>query len=184
MNMIIREGVFIMEWYKNVNADAKVAYLLTLTEKIMVKTKNYEWYHLVRKMMDMCWEWVEEKKHSGDELYERFDDEDDGLILIEGNDEIKENPQAKFVLFCIMDAVCYAIWKAYQYENADDVPQILEMESDQSIDQFIERIEKVDGYQEVWAEYLKQYLLEHYPASSDKKIKKDEILSQISICRN
>ncbi|MBN2909511.1 hypothetical protein JQC72_08225 [Polycladomyces sp. WAk] len=100
-----------MEWYKNVNTDAKVAYLLTLT----------------------CWEWVEEKKHSGDELYERFNDEDDGLILIEGYDEIKENPQAKFVLFCIMDAVCYAIWQAYQYEKADDVPQILEMESDQPL---------------------------------------------------
>ncbi|MBA4496438.1 Imm6 family immunity protein [Paenactinomyces guangxiensis] len=169
-----------MEWYKNVNADAKVAYLLTLTEKIMDQTKNCEWYHLVRKMMDMCWEWVEEKKHSADELYERFDDEDDGLILIEGYDEIKENPQAKFVLFCIIDAVCYAIWQAYQYEKSDYIPQVLEMESDQSIDQFMERIEKVDEYQKRWAERLKQYLLERCsPASSDNKIKKDEILSQI-----
>ncbi|SFJ64842.1 Imm6 family immunity protein [Thermoflavimicrobium dichotomicum] len=169
-----------MEWYQNVNADAKVAYLLTLTEKIMDKIENYEWYHLVRKMMDMCWEWVEEKKHSGDELHERFDDEDDGLILIEGYDEIEENSQAEFVLFCIIDAVCYAIWQAYQYEKSDYIPQYLEMESDQSIDQFMEKIRKVDGYQEEWTEHLKQYLLELYsPASSDKKIKKDEILSQI-----
>ncbi|MBA4601713.1 Imm6 family immunity protein [Thermoactinomyces mirandus] len=54
-----------MEWYESVNVDAKVAYLLTLTEKIMDKTEIYNWYYLVKKAIDMCWEWVEEKKHSG-----------------------------------------------------------------------------------------------------------------------
>ncbi|SEM68416.1 Imm6 family immunity protein [Lihuaxuella thermophila] len=169
-----------MEWYINVNTDAKVAYVLTLTEKITEKTRNYEWYHLVRRMIDMCWEWVEEKKHSGDELYERFDDEDDALVLIEGYGEIQDNPQNKLILFCIIDAVCYAIWQAYQCEKSKYLPQVLEMESDQSIDRFMEKIKKVDGYQERWAEHLKRYLLEHYSAAGNhKKINRSEIMNQI-----
>jgi hypothetical protein len=173
------KGGVMMGWYEKINEDAKAAYVLTLTEKIIDQTKKYEWYPLVREMTDMCWEWVEEKKYGADDLYERFDDEDDGLILIEGYPGVKENPQAKSVLFSIIEAVCYVIWQAYQYEKTEYVPQLLESESDQSIDQFMERIREVDGYQEEWAERLKKHLLENYPAGSDKKIKRSEILSRI-----
>lgn len=94
-----------MEWIKNVNPDAKVAYVLTLTEKLSDQTKNYEWHYLIRRVLNMCWEWVEEKKHSGDELFYEFDDEDEGLILIEGYHEVKENPQLKLILHGILEAI-------------------------------------------------------------------------------
>lgn len=38
-----------MEWYESVNADAKVAYLLTLTDKIMDKIETYDWYYIAKK---------------------------------------------------------------------------------------------------------------------------------------
>jgi hypothetical protein len=44
----------------------------------------------------------------------------------------------------------------------------------------MEEIKKVDGYQEEWAERLKQYLMENHPAGSDKKIKKEELLKLIA----
>ncbi|MBA4603412.1 Imm6 family immunity protein [Thermoactinomyces mirandus] len=171
-----------MKWVENVSADAKVAYLLTLTEKIMNKIENYKWYDLARKSIDMCWEWVEKKMQSGDELYLRLDNETDGLCHIEGvafiNDEI--DPQEEAVWFCVTEAVFYVTWQAYQYEKEEYVPQAIETVDDETIDNFMESIKKVDGYQEEWAEQLKKYLLENYPAGSDKKIKREELLKQIA----
>lgn len=45
-----------MEWNESVNVDDKVAYLLTLTEEIIDKIETYDWYYLVKKAIDMCWE--------------------------------------------------------------------------------------------------------------------------------
>nr|WP_255518436.1 Imm6 family immunity protein [Thermoactinomyces sp. CICC 10522] len=181
--MLRNKDAVIVKWYENVNEDAKVAYLLTLTEKVMGKIESYEWYHIVRKSIGMCWEWVEEKKHSGDELYENIENEDEeGLIFIEGVSYVGDNAygtQAKLIWACILDAVCYIAWQAYQYENEKYLPQSLESESDETIDKLIKKIKKVDGYQEEWAERLKEYLLANYPAGSDKKIKREEMIRLI-----
>nr|WP_255517871.1 Imm6 family immunity protein [Thermoactinomyces sp. CICC 10523] len=177
--MLRNKDEVIVKWYENVNAEAKVAYLLTLTEKVMGKIENYEWYHLARKSIDMCWEWVEEKKHSGDELYLSLDNEDgDGLCHIQGVAYINDitDPQEKSIWFCVTDSVFYATWQAYQYEKEEYVPQAIETVDDEMIDDFMEKIKKVDGYQEEWAERLKQYLLENSPAGSDKKIKREEMI--------
>jgi Immunity protein Imm6 len=74
--MLRNKGVIIMkwlEWVENVHVDARVAYLLTLTERTLHKIENYEWYPLVREALDMCWAWIEEKKYSGEDLYEILD---------------------------------------------------------------------------------------------------------------
>ena len=167
-------------WYEDVTDDAKVAFVLTLTEKIVEQTKNYEWHRLIQKVLHKCWEWVEEKKHSADEIYVEFDDEDDAIVYIEGYKEVQSNPHLKYLFFCIFDGFCYVIWKIYEYEGEDSsVPQYFESESDSSIQEFTEKIKKVDEYQKEWADRLKQYLLENYPAESDKKIKRNEILKQM-----
>jgi hypothetical protein len=172
-----------MEWYKKVNMDAKAAFLLTLTERVLDPIENYDWYPIVRTSMDACWEWVEEKKNHGDDLYENVENEDEeGLIFIEGvayeSDKVY-SPQVKLVWACVLDAVCYTCWQAYQYEK-EYLPQSLEGESDRTIDEFMEKIVKTVGYQEEWADRLKEYLLKHYPSGSDKKIKREELLNIIS----
>ncbi|WP_156473316.1 Imm6 family immunity protein [Thermoactinomyces sp. AS95] len=73
----------------------------------------------------------------------------------------------------------YTCWQAYQYEK-EYLPQSLEGESDRTIDEFMEKIVKTVGYQEEWADRLKEYLLKHYPSGSDKKIKREELLNIIS----
>jgi hypothetical protein len=90
-------------------------------------------------------------------------------------------PQARLVRSCVVDAVCYTAWKAYQRENKTSMPQPIRMVSDKYIDdEFMGKIKKIEGYQEILAERLKQVLLKHYsPASSDKKIKRSEIVSRI-----
>ncbi|MBH8602585.1 Imm6 family immunity protein [Thermoactinomyces sp. CICC 23799] len=170
-----------MSWYDHISEDAKAAYVLCLSEKILVLTKKYSWHHLIRNMLDMCWEWVEEKKHGADDLYYQFDDEEDGLIFIEGEDEVAESPQLMLILHTILEAICYTMWQAYEYEKKDYLPQILDLVSDESIEMdFMAKIKQVNSYQEEWAERLKEYLLENYPAGSDKKIKREELLNLIA----
>jgi hypothetical protein len=56
---------------------------------------------------------------------------------------------------------------------------MLESESDQSIELFMEKIREVDGCQEEWSERLKEYLLKNHPVGSGKKIKREELLKLI-----
>jgi hypothetical protein len=74
-----------VKWYKKVNTDAKAAYLLALSEMIVYKISGCEWFQEAREAMDRCWEWVEEKKHTGLGLYETLDrdgeDGENGLFL-------------------------------------------------------------------------------------------------------
>jgi hypothetical protein len=165
-----------MEWIMNVNADARVAYLLTLTEKVMDKIENEEGYHQARKAIDMCWDWVEGKKHGGD-FYLMLDNEDGTGVNV--YIEFTDDPQQKAIWFCIINAMLYTIWQAYQYEKEESVPQI-EMVDDDTIDEFMSKIKEIHGYDESCADILKQYLLDHYsPASSNKKIDRSEIMNKI-----
>lgn len=117
----------------------------------------------------------------GDGWNLRLDNEEDGLGHIKGvafiYDEV--DPQEKEMWFCVTEALFYVTWQAYQYEKEEYVPQAIETVDDELIDGFMQKIAEVEGYQEKWSERLKQYLLENYPAGSDKKIKREEILKQM-----
>jgi Immunity protein Imm6 len=170
-----------MEWLEKLSSDAKVAYLLTLTEKMMHQIEKYHWYGLARNVMDMCWEWLEEKKHHGDELYLRIDNDVDGLGHIKGVAFVDDqpDPQEKALWFCVTQVAFYATWQAYEYEGEEYVPQAVESTDDEAIDWFMESMRKADEYQEEWSERLKEYLLHNYPAGSSKKIKREELLKLI-----
>jgi hypothetical protein len=170
------------KWYQNVNADAKIAYFLALSEKVLDKLTDYDWYPTVRESIDLCWEWVEEKKHEGYDLYITIDDEDEGLFVIScEEDPFTGDRQAEFVYWCVFHAASYTIKQAYVFERKKHkVPQPIEGVNDEYTNSgFMEKIREVDGYREEWAERLKKYLLENVPAGSDKKIKRSELLSQI-----
>jgi Immunity protein Imm6 len=170
-----------MRWYTNINEEARVAYLLVLTEKIIDQIT--EGYNEARKTINMCWKWVEEKKYDGGDLYFIFDNEDDGGVSMFYEEAVDgENHQQASIWLCINYALEYTIWQAYKFEYGHDnyVPQPIEIVDDEMIDEFTKEIAKVDGYQEEWAERLKEYLLENYPAGSDKKIKREELLNLIA----
>lgn len=171
-----------MMWYDHITDDAKAAYLLTLSEKMMHQIERYDWYGLARQALDMCWEWVEAKKHHADDLYLRIDNEVDGLGHIKGvafTDD-QPDPQEKAIWFCITQAVFYVTWQAYKYEGEEAVPQAVEMVDDEVIDWFMEKIAEVEGYREEWAGPLTQYLLKHYSHGSDKKIRREALLKLIT----
>ncbi|MBA4603390.1 Imm6 family immunity protein [Thermoactinomyces mirandus] len=172
-----------MDWFKKVNLDAKAAYYLTLSEKILHILTDYDWYSTIIRSTDMCWEWIEEKKYNGLDMYLEIADEDEGLLVVTTLiDPFSENSQAESAFWCVLDAVSYTIRQAYIFDDTEnEVPQSIEPVNDEYIQrEFMESIRKVDGYQEEWAEQLKKYLLENYPAGSDKKIKREELLKQIA----
>jgi hypothetical protein len=167
-------------WYDQITDDAKVAFVLALTEKLAKQTENYVWHRLIQKVLQMCWEWVEEKKHSAYDIYYEFDDEDEAVVYIECDEEVQSNPRLKDLFFCIFDGFCYVIWKMYQYEGEENtVPQYFESESDSSIQAFTEKIAKGNEIQTEWCERLKHYLLQNHPSGSNNKIQREEIMRQI-----
>jgi phosphoenolpyruvate carboxylase len=121
---------------------------------------------------------------SGYDLYMEVDDEDEGLFVIGmiETDPFQGDLQAESAYWCVFDAVCYTIWSGFKYDNkGNKIPQPIESLSDEMIDhRFMEEIRKVDGYQEKWADRLKQYLMENHPAGSDKKIQREELLNLIA----
>jgi hypothetical protein len=174
-----------MQWYDHVSEDAKAAYYLSLTEKVLDKISHYEWFHHVKETMNMCWSWIEERTCSGYDLYERLDDEEleTGLFSIHMNevDAGLDDDEDELVFFCVIDAVAYTVWQAYKYEEKGYVPQAIEVVSDEFTDgEFMRKICQINDYQEEWSERLKNYLLENYPAGSDRKIRREELLRLIA----
>jgi hypothetical protein len=172
-----------VEWYKKVNMDARAAYFLALSEKVLDKLTKFDWFPAIRKSMDLCWKWIEEKKLSGLDMYLEIDDEDEGLFVVTTlTDPFSGNSQAESAFWCVLDAVSYTIKQAYILAGEqNEVPQPIEPVNDENTpNEFMEEIKKVNSYQEEWAERLKEYLLKHYPSGSDKKIQREELLNIIS----
>ncbi|WP_309544823.1 Imm6 family immunity protein [Thermoactinomyces intermedius] len=69
-------------------------------------------------------------------------------------EEIVHDAQIGLVWFSLLDAICYTTWRAFLYERKKSLPQTLELESDETIDQFTDKVTKINGYQEQWAERL------------------------------
>jgi hypothetical protein len=87
----------------------------------------------------MCWDWVEDKKYSGDEFYDMLDNEDGGVTNYE---QFTDDPQQLAIWFCGLYAIAYTIWQAYQHENQKYVPQPIEIVDDSVIDEFMTEIKK------------------------------------------
>ena len=166
-----------MKWISNVHDDAGPAYLLALTEKLINRLKGTKGYPQLKKTIGMCWEWVEKKKHSADDIYFEFDNENDTGVSIYL--ELTDDPQEEQIWVCAMYAICYTIWRAYDHANEKYIPQPIEMVDHDTIDEFMKQIRQIDGYQAKWTERLQQYLLHNHPARSNKKIKRNELLKHI-----
>lgn len=116
-------------------------------------------------------------------MYLEIDDEDEGLFVVTTlTDPFSGNSQAESAFWCVLDAVSYTIKQAYILAGEqNEVPQPIEPVNDENTpNEFMEEIKKVNSYQEEWAERLKEYLLENYSAGSNKKIKREELLNLIA----
>ncbi|MBH8602066.1 Imm6 family immunity protein [Thermoactinomyces sp. CICC 23799] len=170
------------KWYKKVNMDAKAAYYLVLSEKVLDKLAGYDWFSTVRKSMDMCWEWTENKKGDSYLMYLELADEDKGFYIIGLEyDDFEEGSQEEFIYWCLFLAVSYTVKQALLFEKREhEAPQEIQPIDDEYMEKaFMQNIRKVNGCQEEWFKRLKEYLLKNHPAGSDKENQREELLRLI-----
>ena len=104
--------------------EKKSVFLLALMELIIDLLSPSEGYDIAKKSLNSCWEWVETKSISADELFfflENVDENDVMSYMDMESDEIRV-----IVWQCLAAAMSYTIWCAYSYEKKEYMPETIE----------------------------------------------------------
>lgn len=174
----LKKGEYQVKWINQVGIDAQVSFYLVLAEKVIPSLEGAEGYPKAREALDRCWEWVEHKFGSGDQLYELLDDEFTGIEIYA---QLEEDAQKSLVWVCISYALAYTIRKMYEHEGEKYFPEPINLVDEELIDYFMEAIRGVESYQDQWSEDLENYLTEHYFDNGEEAlISKKEIMSVLS----
>lgn len=145
-----------MEW-KSINTEKQVAFYLGLSETVINLLNNSEYFQDVRKALDLCWDWFENKKVPAHELYILLDDgtEFNGLFMKMQMDEDETN-EAKWE--CIVTGVSFVNKQAYLYDNEAYLPAPLEFVDEDLIEHFLECYYSIDKDNQKIAEDFFSYL--------------------------
>ncbi|QKG84623.1 hypothetical protein GXN76_09130 [Kroppenstedtia pulmonis] len=167
-----------MKWINQISTDARVSFYLVLAEKVIPIIEGAEGYPKAREALDRCWEWVEYKTGSGDQLYELLDDEFTGIEIYA---QLEKDPQKSLVWVCIGYALAYTIRKMYEHEGEKYFPEPINLVDEELIDYFMEAIRGLESYQDQWNKELESYLTEHYFDNGEEAlISKKEMMSVLS----
>lgn len=114
---------------------------------------------------------VENKNHSGDEIYYLLDDgtEFTGLFM-QMQDE--NDPSKELVWGCIVDAVSFTSWKAYQFDNEQYLPAPIENVDESILQQFLDSFYEIKLINKVLVKELINHLRD-----SNNSIKKVDIMN-------
>lgn len=153
--------------FENLNVDAKIVYLLSLSEVIIDNISGLEGYEVAVEALEKCWEWVRYKNVEASELYHCLEnmDEIDVMTYLQIADDIEDER----VWMCIANALAYTVWEAYQYEKQKYLPQTIECVDYETIDSFIMNFNQIYINCDVVNKLL-DYLEINYPINTDKQI--------------
>lgn len=163
---------------------ARAAFAIGVCEILIdLLEKDHEGTALVRKALDVCWEWETTLRPTGDEIfYFLFQDQDDGLILYESLAEDKEVP----IWISITTAILYISWLAFNLAGEKDMPDPLPEVDDESLKYIISNCQDLSPSTKNCINSIGTYLLEnHYSPDAGelgKVIPGDEIYSLIATC--
>lgn len=153
--------------FENLSVDAKIVYLLSLSELIIHHISNSEGYEVAVEALEKCWEWVGYKNVEASELYHYLEnmDEIDVMTYL----QFADNTEDERVWICIANALAYIVWEAYQYEKRDYLPQTIECVDYETIDNFIINFNQIYLNSDV-SNKLLDYLAINYPKNVDKQV--------------
>ena len=128
----------------SLNSNEKVAFFLGIGELTLKNMTENEYLIKVREALDLCWDWYETKKPTGDEIYSYLDDgtEFGGLFIYMQMDQEKANEKIWDVL---VDAITYINREAYEFNNEKHVPSPIENVDDDLVDHFIDSANMVSS---------------------------------------
>ncbi|MFC9777511.1 Imm6 family immunity protein [Paenibacillus chitinolyticus] len=156
-----------MNQFYNLSMDAKVVYLLSLSELIIGKISTSEGYEVAVESIEKCWEWVKFKNIEAYKLYlylENMDETDVMTYMQFEKDSYKEK-----VWICLANALAYIIWEAYQYEKEKFLPQTIESVDYETVENFLITFNEVYLIDSL-AEKLLHYFELNYPMGTDKQV--------------
>lgn len=156
-----------MKKFYNLSVDAKIVYLLSLSDLIVDNISSSDGYKVAVESLEKCWEWVRFKNIKAYNLYHYLEnmDEIDVMTYMQFEDNINKER----VWICIANALAYTIWEAYQYEKEEYLPQTIESVDYETIESFISNFNQVYANSSV-ANKLLNYLEINYPEGTEKQI--------------
>ncbi|WP_187119070.1 Imm6 family immunity protein [Bacillus marasmi] len=160
-----------LDTFEKLESDRQVAFLLGLSETVVDLLTSSSAYNDIKNAMKACWEWLENKRYSGDEIYFLLDDgtEFSGLFMQmqDENDPLKE-----LVWGCIVDAISFTNWKAYQSDNEEYLPAPIENIDESILQQFLEGFFKIKLINKV---VVKEFI--NYLKDSNTLLKRENIMN-------
>jgi hypothetical protein len=140
-----------LDTFKDLDTDKQIAFLLGLSEMIANVLSTSPNYKDVTHALDVCWKWFETKQISGDEIYSLLDDgtEINGLFM-QMQDETDD--EMELVWGCIVDAVSFTNWRAYQIEGEEYLPAPIENVDEDLAQQFLDGFYQINEMNESFAE--------------------------------
>ena len=159
-----------MEKFTLINKNAKMAFYLFLSDKIIELLNDSDKYTVAKKYLNLCWQWLNEKNVKADELYaclEPLDEEEETGIA--NFMCIETNTQYMKIWSCLCDAFGHIALEAYKFEGASFVPQPLECPESEIIEDFLENFKQLYENSDI-ADRLLDYLVEYYPVSNDNNV--------------
>ena len=158
-----------MERFEKMSIEARVVFLLTLTDLIKEKLSGANGYELAINAIDSCWKWLKAKNIEADDLYYFLEniDENDVFTFM----ELDEDENNEGIWICIANALAYTIWAAYMYEKARYMPQTIESVDIETIESFIENYPSstINDFSDKFCDYL----IDRYPVDGETAI--DEV---------
>jgi hypothetical protein len=121
---------------------------------------------------------VETKRVSGDFLYAFLDtiDETGLFILI----QLEEDAAKQRVWNCVVSAVTYTTWKAYQERGEKYLPAPVEKFDEDLILYFIEQFHAIGGRYKEISDKLLQFLLAHSPKENHRVVHRESMISVVN----
>ncbi|SFB99432.1 Immunity protein Imm6 [Bacillus sp. OV322] len=157
--------------FEKLESDRQVAFLLGLSETVVDLLISSSAYKDINSALKVCWEWLENKRYSGDEIYYLLDDgtEFTGLFMQmqDENDPLKE-----LVWGCIVDAISFSNWRAYQFDNEEYLPAPIENVDESILQQFLDGFYDIKLINKIVAKEFMNYLMD-----SNNSLKKDDIIN-------
>jgi hypothetical protein len=146
----------------SVTIRARAALYLAVTENLFgAINQEDKGYVQARKGLDLCWMWVEGEKVEADSVYEYLTNEDDVDVLstASATEDLIKSPAWDTTV----TALYYVIWQIYQAEGERYLPADVDEVNEEIIYDHLSNAKKSERFQENQFEYLKKYLLKHYP---------------------
>lgn len=161
-----------MNQFDYLSVDAKVAFLMTLSDLIIDRISQSEGFEVAVDALRKSWEWVKFKNIEAHSIYlylENMDEQDIMTYM-----EFEEDSDREKVWICIGNAIAYTSWEAYHYEKEKYLPQTIESVDYETVESFINNFHDVYDNKEIAGQLL-QYLELNYPLGTSKQVEINSI---------